>query len=106
MTRPGASPGARADSEQLIEQGERNVPVTERVFGGGHALRPSFIQANRCRNVLIEGVRIINSPMWEIHPLLSTNVTVRGVSISSHGPNNDGCDPESCRDVLIENCYL
>ena len=104
---PGpASPGARADSEQLIEQGERNVPVTERVFGGGHALRPSFIQANRCRNVLIEGVHIINSPMWELHPLLSTNVTVRGVSISSHGPNNDGCDPEILPRCLDRELYL
>jgi polygalacturonase len=31
-------------------------------------------------------------------------VTVRNVRIDSHGPNNDGCDPESCRDVLIEGC--
>ena len=54
--------------------------------------------------MLIEGVTIVNSPMWEIHPVLCTNVTVRGVTISSHGPNNDGCDPESCRDVLIEGC--
>src|SRR5260370_12758657 len=45
-------------------------------------------------------------PMWEIHPVLSTNVTVRGVRISSHGPNNDGCDPESSRDVLIEDCIF
>jgi polygalacturonase len=44
--------------------------------------------------------------MWEIHPVLSTNVTVRGVRISSHGPNNDGCDPESCTDVLIKDCYF
>jgi unsaturated rhamnogalacturonyl hydrolase len=44
--------------------------------------------------------------MWEIHPVLSTNVTVRGVRISSHGPNNDGCDPECSRDVLIENCVF
>jgi hypothetical protein len=42
--------------------------------------------------------------MWEIHPVLCENVTVRGVQIDSHGPNNDGCNPESCRDVLIENC--
>jgi polygalacturonase len=28
------------------------------------------------------------------------------VSIASHGPNNDGCDPESCRDVLIEDCVF
>jgi polygalacturonase len=62
------------------------------------------VQAYRCRNVLIEGVRVVGSPMWEIHPVLSRNVIVRGVSIESHGPNNDGCNPESCRDVLIEGC--
>src|SRR5436190_270250 len=51
-----------------------------------------------------EGVELINSPMWELNPVLCTNVIVRGVKIKSHGPNNDGCDPESCRDVLIEKC--
>jgi polygalacturonase len=48
--------------------------------------------------------------MWQIHPVLCTNVTVRGVQIhapdGAEGPNTDGCDPESCRDVLIENCYF
>jgi polygalacturonase len=53
---------------------------------------------------LIEGVTIHNSPMWEINPVLCTNVTVRNITIMSHGPNNDGCNPDSCRDVLIENC--
>jgi polygalacturonase len=42
--------------------------------------------------------------MWVIHPVLCENVTVRGVSVISHGPNSDGCDPESCKNVLIENC--
>jgi unsaturated rhamnogalacturonyl hydrolase len=44
--------------------------------------------------------------MWEINPVLCTNVTVRGVAIASHGPNNDGCDPDSCKDVLIEHCIF
>jgi polygalacturonase len=44
--------------------------------------------------------------MWAIHPVLCTNVTVRAVEIASHGPNNDGCDPEACRDVLIEDCVF
>jgi unsaturated rhamnogalacturonyl hydrolase len=74
------------------------------VFGKDGFLRPNFIQPYRSRNILIEGIRIINSPMWEVHPVLSTNVTVRGVRINTHGPNNDGCNPESSRDVLIENC--
>ena len=96
----------RAARDRLIQMGETGVPVAERVFGEGSFLRPNFIQPYRCRNVLIEDVKIIRSPMWEIHPALSTNVTVRGVRIESHGPNNDGCDPESSRDVLIENCIF
>ena len=89
---------------KLIDMGARGVPVAERVFGAGSFLRPNFIQPYRCQNVLIDGVTIVNSPMWEIHPVLCRNVTVRNVAVSSHGPNNDGCDPESCRDVLIEGC--
>jgi polygalacturonase len=93
-----------AARQRLVDFGTRGVPVNERVFGEGSNLRPNFIQPYRSRNILIEGITIRNSPMWEIHPVLSTNVTVRGVTISSHGPNNDGCDPESCGDVLIERC--
>jgi unsaturated rhamnogalacturonyl hydrolase len=70
----------------------------------GHYLRPNFIQFYRCENILIEGITILRSPMWVIHPVLSQNVTVRNVNVLSHGSNNDGCNPESCRDVLIENC--
>jgi polygalacturonase len=85
-------------------RGMSRSPVAERVFGEGSFLRPNFVQPYRCRNILIEGVTIVNSPMWELNPVLCQNVTVRGVRISSHGPNNDGCDPEACRDVLIEDC--
>ena len=91
---------------KLVKMADANVPVEQRQFGGADYLRPDFIEFNRCRNVLIEGVKIRRSPMWEIHPLLCTNVTVRDVNIVSHGANNDGCDPESCRDVLIENCLF
>ena len=91
---------------ELVKMADENVPVEQRQFGEGDDLRPDFIEFNRCRNVLIEGVKIRRSPMWEIHPLLCTNVTVQGVNIVSHGANNDGCDPESCRDVLIEKCLF
>jgi len=96
----------KKDRDALFEMGEAGVPVEQRVFGPGHFLRPNFIQPYRCKNVLIEDVTILRSPMWEIHPVLCTNVTVRGVQIITHGPNNDGCDPESSRDVLIENCLF
>jgi polygalacturonase len=90
--------------QRLMDLGSKGTPVSERVFGEGSNLRPNFIQPYRCQNILIEGITIRNSPMWEIHPVLSSNITVRGVTIMSLGPNNDGCNPESCRDVLIEQC--
>ncbi|MEP6901473.1 MAG: glycoside hydrolase family 28 protein, partial [Actinomycetota bacterium] len=96
----------KEDRAKLYEMMDKGVPVAERIFGAGAYLRPQFIQPYKCKNVLIEGVRIIDSPMWEIHPVLCENVTVRKVHISSHGPNNDGCDPESCKDVLIEDCFF
>ena len=91
---------------RLIAMAEEGVPPEERVFGKGDYLRPSFIQPYRCENILIEGITLLRSPMWEIHPVLSRNVTVRGVTVTTHGPNNDGCNPESSRDVLIENCVF
>lgn len=100
--RTGFVPGAAR--RRLLDMASRHVPVHERLFGEGYELRPNFVQPYRCQNVLIEDVTIVNSPMWELHPVLCTNVTVRNVTINSHGPNNDGCDPESCRDVLIEGC--
>ncbi|MFT3992247.1 MAG: glycoside hydrolase family 28 protein [Luteolibacter sp.] len=90
--------------DTLFKMGEDNVPVEQRVFGEGGYLRPDFIQIYNGKNILIEDVTITGSPMWVIHPILCTNVTIRGVTVNSVGRNNDGCDPESCKDVLIENC--
>ncbi len=97
---------ASIDVARLNQLSEQGVPVAQRVFGAGSHLRPSFFQPYRCKNVMIEGVTIVRSPMWEVTPVLCTNVIVRNVKISSHGPNNDGCDPDSCRDVLIEDCVF
>lgn len=99
-------PTQQNDRNILMQLTEKEVPVKDRVFGDGHYLRPQFLQPYRCKNILIEGITIKNSPMWEIHPVLSRNVTVRNVKIVSHGPNNDGCDPESCADVLIKDCHF
>jgi polygalacturonase len=103
--KPG-DPDQRKARAALMEMAEKGVPVEQRVFGDGGYLRPMFVQPYRCSNVLIEGVTIVNSPMYEMHPVLCRNVTVRDVTVSSHGPNNDGCDPESSSDVLIEGCIF
>jgi len=98
-------PYQKASRDRLMEMAERGVPVGERVFGEGHYLRSAMVEFNRCRNVLIEGVTIRNAPFWSVHPVLSTNVVARGVTIDNPvGANADGIDPECCTDVLIENC--
>ncbi len=92
----------RGDRDQLFKQADDGVPVEQRVYGAGHFLRPAFIEPYESKNILIEGVTIKNAPFWVIHPTLSSNVTIRGITVISHGPNNDGADPESSTDVLIE----
>lgn len=109
---PRAQDAART---KLFLQGEGHVPVKERCYGEASGapgecddgyLRPSFIQFYHCKDVLIEGVIVIRSPMWEIHPVLCENVIIRNLHIDTHLSNNDGIDPESCRGVLIEGCRV
>jgi polygalacturonase len=92
--------------KKLVAMGDRGVPVAQRIFGAGHHLRPNFIQPIRCQNVLIAGIHITNSPMWVLNPVFCTNVTVQGVTVDTQGPNTDGCDPDSCTDVLIKDCHF
>ena len=92
--------------ERLLKAAEDGVDMYNRRFGPQDGLRPQMINLNQCEGILIEDVTLLRSPFWVIHPLLSTDITVRGVHINNDGPNGDGCDPESCDRVLIENCYF
>lgn len=92
------------DRRTLRQMNVAGVPVEQRVFGPGHYLRPDFIQFIRCRRILLKGFTLCNSPMWQLNPVMCRSLTVDGLTLSSHGPNNDGCDPESCCGVHICNC--
>lgn len=97
-------PDQRAARAKLFQMAEDFVPVEQRVFGDGSYLRPPFIQPYDCDRVLIEGVKLRNSPFWNVHPVLCRNIILRGLNIYGLGPNNDGCDPESVNMMLIEDC--
>lgn len=90
----------------LMKMNKEGVPVENRKFGEGFYLRPQFFQPYQCDNILLEGVTFKNSPMWNITPVLCSNITIRKVRVEGTGPNTDGCDPESCRNVLIKDCYF
>ncbi len=89
---------------QLMDDMKNNVPVEKRVYAEGAYLRPPLFQTYQCENILVEGVTVKDSPFWLLNPVLSQHITVRDVNLNSHGPNSDGCNPESCDHVLIENC--
>ena len=101
--KPTQADGGR---RRLLFLGENQEPIHKRIFTPEEALRPQMVNLYRCTRVLIEDVTLRNSPFWAIHPLMCESLIVRGVTVEGNGPNGDGCDPESCRNVLIENCYF
>jgi len=99
---PKQTPARNALHEMMHKQ----VDPRKRVFGDGHYLRPNMFQPYNCKNILVSGVKMINSPMWFMNPVLSENITIEKVRVAAHGPNTDGCDPESCKNVLIKDCFF
>lgn len=92
--------------QRLMSDVEAGKPVRERRYGKDNYLRPPFIQLYQCQTILIENVTLLRSPFWLINPVLCNDVTIRGVHLESLGPNSDGCNPESCKNVLIERCFF
>jgi polygalacturonase len=70
--------------------------------------RPRLIHFVNCKGVRIEGVKLVCSPSWTVHPLLCENVTIQNITIQNppDSPNTDGINPESCRNVHISNCHV
>lgn len=90
------------DQNYLPALSEAGVPVAQRIFGLGHYLRPCMVEFIGCTNVLMENYHTQNTPFWQHHPTDCTNVVIRGVMADSIGPNNDGFDPDACRNVLCD----
>lgn len=89
-----------------IQAGDGAKVTREDFVEAANFIRPSLIVPYECKNIVIEGVTITNSPMWLLHTIYSENITVRGVSFVSHGPNGDGYDIDSCRNVRISDCFF
>ncbi|MGD0770179.1 MAG: glycoside hydrolase family 28 protein [Tepidisphaeraceae bacterium] len=98
------SPNAIKDAEQLKQAQESGSPQTSEGFERFHELlRPALMSLNNCRNVLLDGPTFRNSPNWNVHPYLCTNVTVRNVTIfnPAYAQNGDGIDFDSCSNVTM-----
>ena len=96
---------AGATLTKLREMGETQDDPTQRVMGTPEAgLRPTLFEPINCKRILLEGVTFTNSPFWTVHPIYCEDITARKLTILGTGPNTDGLNPDSCRNVLIEQC--
>ena len=114
----------KPDKDVLRQMGNDQIPEDQRVFGNGfldqdgdgqddgfgdkqaHFLRPTLIEIYQCEKVLIRNLSLKNSPFWTVHPVFSRSVTITGLQIEGGYLNDDGINPDSCTDVLIEDCYI
>jgi len=66
--------------------------------------RPNLVQFVDCQNMEVSGVTLKDSPFWCLHPVLCTDVHIHHIKIRSkmYAPNSDGIDPDSSKNVLIE----
>lgn len=94
----------RAAEDLAYAEWNGRKPEKRRYGTEEDALRPSFIQFINCRDVLLEDFTVKDGPQWTLHPVYCENVTIRGVSVFTEGPNTDGLNPDSCRNVLVEKC--
>lgn len=93
--------------KQLYTMASTDVPVERRQMAvGENNLRPHLIHFNRCKNVLLDGFKIRESPFWTIHLYMCDGGIARNLDVRAHGHNNDGIDLEMSRNFLIEDCQF
>jgi len=88
-------------AQTLQGWGSAGTPVAQRTLPAGAHVRVSFVEPYACDGVVIQGVTLRNAAFWTLHPTLSRNVLVDGVTVETSVHNADGCDPESCTNVVI-----
>ena len=90
--------------KDLYIKASTNVPVIERqVWKNKGNLRPHLIQFNRCKNIMLDGIKIRESPFWTIHLYMCENGYINNIDVKAHGHNNDGVDFEMSKNILVEN---
>ena len=114
----------KPDQQRLRQMGNDTIPEIQRVFGNGfldqdndgqddgfgdgqlHYLRPTTIELYGCQQILLQDFTVHNSPFWNVHPVFSQHITINNLRIEGGQLNDDGIDPDSCSDVLVNDCYI
>lgn len=97
--------GLKPSYQKLKDINNQDVPIAERVYTDpeSHYFRPQTMEFFLTKNVLVEGIKITRSPFWCIKPVFSESCTFRNIYFDAMVVNNDGIDPSSSKNILIEN---
>jgi len=71
--------------------------------------RPRLIVFDHCKHVLMENITVQNSPMWQIVPYYSEDLTFRNMKVLAplpDGHNTDGIDPFSSKHIVIDHVTI
>ena len=94
--------GSRIMKDDGADGGLHECPVIPTGF------RPRLTFFEDVENMRIEGVTFRDSSHWTLHMAGCRLVRIQGIHILNNvrGANNDGIDPDCCRDVLISDCVI
>lgn len=96
------APGAVVKAKLVVDKAE-NV----RIIGRGildHPLRG--IEVTYSKNVLIDGITVVNPDHYTVFGGQSTGLTIRNLKSFSCKGWSDGIDLMSCSDVLVDNVFM
>ena len=70
--------------------------------------RPKLVEIIDGDRVTFRGLTFRNSPFWTLHTIYCRDVAFLGLTITAPRSvgNTDGIDPDSCSDVLIQDCVI
>ncbi len=94
--------------EKLLLDLNAHKPIPQAEFDvAGAELRPSFVRFMNSKNILVDGLHFIGSPMWTVHLLYSENAVVENLVIETYpGVHTDGIVIDSSRFVKLMNDYI
>ncbi len=96
------APGAVVRARLIVDRAE-NV----RIIGRGVLLNPlRGVEITYSKNVLVDGLTVINPQHYTVFGGQSEDITVRNVRSFSRHPWSDGVDMMCCKNVTIEDVFL
>ena len=85
-----------------VDNGFHECPLFVKGF------RPRTTYLEDVENLTVRDVTFYDAAFWTLHMAGCRNVMVDGIRIlnDDRGPNNDGVDPDCCKNVVIRGCII